>query len=70
MSRIQVVNKENYTLLVSHMMLLQSAQELVTWWLAGELKPHIGARVPLERANDAFALIESRASTGKVVLVP
>ena len=51
-------------------MLLQSAQELVKWWLAGELKPHIGARVPLERANDAFALIESRASTGKVVLVP
>jgi len=27
-------------------------------------------RVPLERAHDAFALLEGRQSTGKIVIVP
>lgn len=50
--------------------LLSSAEQLVKWWLAGEIKPHIAARVPLSTPNEAFRLIESRESTGKVVLVP
>jgi len=50
--------------------LLGSAQQLIRWWLDGEVRPHIGARVPLARANEAFALIQGRGSTGKVVLVP
>ncbi len=36
---------------------------------AGALRPVVGARVPFERAADAHRLLQSRASTGKVVLV-
>jgi NADPH2:quinone reductase len=50
--------------------LLSSAHQLVEWWAAGEIAPAVCARLPLEKANDAFELIEGRASTGKVVLVP
>ena len=49
--------------------LVASAEQLVAWWLAGEIKPHVGARLPLAQANEAFALIEGRKSSGKVVLV-
>lgn len=48
----------------------QSAKQLVDWWLAGDIRPHIGARLPLSQANEAFALVEGRGSVGKVVLVP
>jgi len=47
-----------------------SAQQLIRWWLEGAIQPHVGLRVPLERANDAFEAITSRTSTGKVVIVP
>ena len=50
--------------------LLRSAEQLVEWWAAGEVTPHVCARLPLEEANAAFAMIEGRASTGKVVLIP
>ena len=50
--------------------LLTSAQQLVDWWLAGDIKPHVSERLPLAKANEAFALIEGRQTTGKVVLVP
>lgn len=50
--------------------LVTSAQQLVKWWLAGDIKPHVGAALPLGEANEAFALIEGRKSEGKVVLVP
>jgi NADPH2:quinone reductase len=36
---------------------------------AGTLRPVIGARCPLERAADAHAAIESRATVGKTLLV-
>jgi len=36
---------------------------------AGRLKPVIGQRFPLERAADAHAAIESRATVGKTLLV-
>lgn len=49
--------------------LLRSAQQLVEWWSAGEISPHVCERVPLSRAHDAFDLLESRQSTGKVVIV-
>ena len=39
-------------------------------WLLGEIKPHVGARLPLAQVNEAFALIEGRGTTGKVVLEP
>ena len=47
-----------------------SAEQLVRWWLLGEIKPHVGARLPLAQVNEAFALIEGRGTTGKVVLEP
>jgi len=36
----------------------------------GTLRVSIGARYPLEQAADAHAAIESRATTGKVILLP
>ena len=36
----------------------------------GALRVSIGARYPLEQAADAHAAIESRATTGKVILLP
>ena len=50
--------------------ILGSAQTLLKWWSEGAIKPHVTARVPLEQVNEAFALIEGRQSTGKVVLIP
>jgi len=50
--------------------LMASARQLVEWWAAGDIKPHVSGRVPLERANEAFELVTSRKSTGKVVIVP
>ena len=37
---------------------------------AGFVTPIVGARLPLERAAEALALIDGRAATGKVVLEP
>lgn len=50
--------------------LMASADQLISWWLAGDISPHVGERVPLARAHEAFGLIEGRQSTGKVVIVP
>lgn len=50
--------------------LLNSATALVDMWSNGEIKPHVCEKVPLSRAHDAFDLLESRRSTGKVVVVP
>ena len=36
---------------------------------AGRLRPVIGQRFPLDRAADAHAAIESRATLGKTLLV-
>lgn len=37
---------------------------------AGRLKPTIGQRFPLERAAEAHAAVESRATVGKTLLIP
>jgi NADPH2:quinone reductase len=47
-----------------------AAQELVSLWESGAVKPLVGATFPLEQAGDAHSLIEERKSVGKVVLVP
>ena len=51
-------------------MLMASSSQLIQWWLEGKIKPHVGARVSLDKANDAFGLVEGRMSVGKVVLFP
>ena len=45
-------------------------EELLALWRRGALRPVIGGEFPLEEAEAAHDLIASRASTGKVVLVP
>jgi NADPH2:quinone reductase len=44
--------------------------ELLELWRSGTIRPHIGAEFPLAEVEEAHALVESRRSVGKVVLVP
>jgi NADPH2:quinone reductase len=44
--------------------------ELLELWRAGTIRPVIGAELPLADVEGAHALVESRRSVGKVVLVP
>lgn len=46
------------------------SQELFDLVTEGILKVEIGARFPLEQAGEAHAALESRTTTGKVILVP
>ncbi|HSU82423.1 MAG TPA: quinone oxidoreductase [Thermoanaerobaculia bacterium] len=46
------------------------AAELFGWILEGALKVHIGARFPLAEGAAAHAFLESRQSSGKVLLIP
>jgi len=48
--------------------LTQSFRELFKIFAKGTLKPHISHILPLERANEALALLKERKSTGKVVV--
>lgn len=48
--------------------LMQSLAELMAWHAAGRLHPHLGQTFPLAEAEAALALLESRRSTGKVVV--
>jgi NADPH2:quinone reductase len=50
--------------------MLRSVSERITRWLAdGVIRPHVGARFPLEHAREAIAALGSRGTTGKVVLM-
>jgi NADPH2:quinone reductase len=44
--------------------------ELLAWYRAGKLKPHVSATYPLERAAKALNDMAERRVMGKVVLVP
>jgi NADPH2:quinone reductase len=48
----------------------EAAHELVALWARGELRPLVGETFPLDRAEDAFRLIEDRKHVGKLVLTP
>lgn len=48
----------------------RAAQDALRLWERGAVRPIVGAEYPLEEAADAHRLIESRKSTGKVVLIP
>jgi NADPH2:quinone reductase len=45
-------------------------QELLELWSAGTIQPLVGAEFPLDEVEQAHALVESRRSVGKVVLLP
>lgn len=44
--------------------------EVFDWMKKGVVKPTIGSRFPLSRAGDAHTALESRKTTGKVLLIP
>ena len=48
--------------------LTDSMAELMQWHAQGRLHPHVSHALPLDRAQDALDLLESRKSTGKVVV--
>lgn len=48
----------------------EAAAELVELWGKGVFEPLVGAEYPLDQATAALDLLETRRSTGKVVLVP
>lgn len=50
--------------------LVRRATELLAAVEAGTLHVRVGARLPLDRAEEAHRLLEGRATTGKVLLVP
>jgi NADPH2:quinone reductase len=49
-------------------LMADSYQQLFRWFEAGKLKPHISHRLPLARAGEALSLLQTRKSTGKVVV--
>jgi NADPH2:quinone reductase len=49
-------------------MLAAQFAELFAWFEDGKLKPHVSHRLPLAEAGEALALLDSRRSTGKVVV--
>ena len=48
----------------------EAVGELLGLWETGALKPVVGAELPLADVERAHELVESRKSTGKVVLLP
>ena len=48
----------------------RSARDALRLWESGAARPIVGAEFPLDEAAEAHRLIESRQSTGKVVLIP
>jgi NADPH2:quinone reductase len=48
----------------------RAAQDALRLWESGAVRPIMGAEFPLEQAAEAHRLIETRQSTGKVVLIP
>jgi NADPH2:quinone reductase len=48
----------------------EAVGELLALWETGALKPVVGAELPLADVERAHELVESRRSTGKVVLLP
>ena len=48
----------------------EAVGELLALWQTGALRPLVGGEFPLAEVDRAHALVESRASVGKVVLLP
>jgi len=48
--------------------LTDSLEQVLGWIAAGELTPHISARLPFDRAQEGLKMLENRSATGKVVI--
>jgi NADPH2:quinone reductase len=46
----------------------QNIAELMDWWRAGKLRPHVSSTYPLERASEAIRELADRRAKGKVVV--
>ena len=46
------------------------AGDVLSWVASGQIKLHIGHELPLSDAPEAHRLLESRATTGKLLLIP
>jgi len=51
-------------------LVLPAVAEVLELWTRGAVKPLVGAEFPLDEVEEAHALVESRRSVGKVVLLP
>ena len=49
-------------------MLSDISARLTRWLAEGVIRPHVGARYPMEQAPQALAALQARGTTGKVVL--
>ena len=47
-----------------------SIAALFAMYAAGEIRPHVSHVLPLDRVEEALALLRERKSTGKIVVVP
>ena len=59
-----------WNVLTSHEERVRRSNELFAWVREGSLKVSIAARYPLAEGAAAHAFLESRASSGKVILIP
>jgi NADPH2:quinone reductase len=50
--------------------LLQRAEDVLNWIKSGELNIRIDRTFPLKDAAEAHRALESRATSGKLVLIP
>ena len=50
-------------------MMTESLAQLLEWYAAGRLHPHIGQELAFERLQDGLQMIRDRRATGKLVLV-
>lgn len=50
--------------------LRDSLAGLLDWYQDGRIRPHISHVMPLDRVEEAFDLMRTRASTGKIVVTP
>jgi NADPH2:quinone reductase len=48
----------------------RNVAQLMAWYGEGKLRPHIGARFPLDRTRDALALVMGRGALGKIIVEP
>jgi NADPH2:quinone reductase len=53
---------------VNPKVLTDSFRQLIRWYEAGRLAPHVSHVLPLERAGEGLELLRSRQATGKVVI--
>jgi len=50
--------------------LRRTVDELLQWYAAGQLKPCVTHRLPLERTVEAIRLLTDRKAHGKIVVIP